>query len=433
MTSGLPGAVVIGGYVNGVGLVRSLAAGGVPVAVVRTGPEDIAHLSRYASWRDDALELGRRPETLVDLLHGRARDWSGWALFPTNDDALEVLSRAYDRLSGAYRLTIPPWEIVRRVLDKELTYKAAREVGVATPACYGPASLEALGEREHEYPILVKPSEGHVFYRQFGRKLFLARNPTELRSAVERVEAAGVRCQLFDYVPGSDRDVYEHQLYVDERGEPAGEFTVRKLRQSPPFFGSSRAARPGDTTALHEPSVELLRRLEWRGIAEVTYKLDRRRDRFVLIEVNGRSFLTNGLARRAGINYGMQAYGEHVLGERRTGIQPNGWRGTWLHLHADLLYTLRWHRQERLALREFGRSYAGPKTYAVWSGRDPKPFLAEWRQTVRKVARMATRPEEREEVAGRVQWPWLPGEEPSAGSGGGRGRTGDSGRPSEAG
>jgi predicted ATP-grasp superfamily ATP-dependent carboligase len=379
--------------------------------VVRTSPEDIAHLSRHASSRDDALELGRRPETLVDLLEGRARDWSGWALFPTNDDALEVLGRNHERLSGAYRLTIPPWEIVRRVLDKELTYEAAREVGVETPACYGPASLADLGEREYAYPVLVKPSESHVFYRHFRRKLFLARGPAELRSAVEQVEAAGIRCQLFDYVPGSDGDVWEHQLYMDERGEPAGEFTVRKLRQSPPFFGTSRAARPGDATALHEPSVELLRRLEWRGIAEVTYKLDRRMDRFVLIEVNGRSFLTNNLAWRAGINYGMQAYGEHVLGERRTGIEPNGWQGTWLHLHADLLYTLRWYRQERLPWREFRRSYAGPKTYAVWSRRDPRPFLAEWGHTVRKAARMAIRPEEREEIAGRVQWPSLPGED----------------------
>lgn len=414
MTSGRPGAVVIGGYANGIGLVRSLAAGGVPVAVVRTGPEDIAHLSRYAQSYHDALESAYRPEALLDLLHTRAREWSGWALFPTNDDALETLGRAHDRLSATYRLTIPPWETVRRVLDKEPTYRAAREVGVATPVCYGPASLEGLGDREHEYPLLVKPSEGHVFYRHFGRKLFLARNAAELRTAVERVEAAGVRCQLFDYVPGSDREVYEFQLYVDERGDPAGEFTVHKLRQSPPFFGSSRAARPCEETALREPSVELLRHLEWRGIAEVTYKRDRRQDRFVLIEVNGRSFLTNSLARRAGINYGMQAYGERVLGDRRTGIHPNGWKGTWLHLHADLLYTLRWHRQERLALRAFARSYLGPKTYAVWSRRDPRPFLAEWGQTARKAARMVTRPEDREEVAGRVQWPW-PDDEARAG------------------
>lgn len=410
MTSGRPGAVVVGGSANGVGLVRSLAAGGVPVAVVRTSPEDIAHLSRCACSSHEALELDRRPEVLIDLLEGRAREWGGWALFPSNDDALEVLSRAHDRLSRIYRLTMPSWDVTRRVLDKELTYEAAREVGLETPACYGPATLAGIGERGYEYPLLVKPSVGHVFYRRFGRKLFLARDPAELRSAVERVEAAGIRCQLFEYVPGSDHDVYEYQLYMDGREDPRGEFAVRKLRQSPPFFGSSRAARPSAAPALHEPSVELLRRLEWRGIAEVTYKLDRRRDRFVLIEVNGRSFLTNGLARRAGINFGMLAYGERVLGERQVCVEPNGWHGTWLHLHADLLYSLLWHRQERLELREFRQSYAGPKTYAVWSRHDPKPFLAEWGRTARKAARAVLSRRERQEVTSRVQWPWPPGE-----------------------
>jgi len=40
------GAIVIGGYVNGLGLVRALAARGIPAAVVSTRPYDVAHLSR---------------------------------------------------------------------------------------------------------------------------------------------------------------------------------------------------------------------------------------------------------------------------------------------------------------------------------------------------------------------------------------------------
>jgi hypothetical protein len=44
-----PGAVVIGGHINGLGLVRALAAHGVPTAVVTTSPFDIADRSRCVS------------------------------------------------------------------------------------------------------------------------------------------------------------------------------------------------------------------------------------------------------------------------------------------------------------------------------------------------------------------------------------------------
>lgn len=36
------GAIVVGGYVNGLGIVRALAARGIPVAVVTTQPFDVA-------------------------------------------------------------------------------------------------------------------------------------------------------------------------------------------------------------------------------------------------------------------------------------------------------------------------------------------------------------------------------------------------------
>jgi len=405
MTSRFPGAVVLGGYANGVSLVRSLAAGGVPVAVVRTRRADMAHLSRFVAEHHELVDSGSRSDALLDLLESKAADWRGWALFPTNDDVLEVLSRYHDRLSLAYRLTFPPWEIARRVLRKELTHEAAREIGIATPACYGESSRAKLREMEFRYPLLVKPSEGHVFSRHFGKKLFLARNRDELQSAVARVEAEGVRCQLLDYVPGPDRHHVHYQLYVDRQGEPSGDFALRKLRQSPPYFGVARAAIPASVPELRERTVELLRELGWWGMASVAYKLDSRSGRYRFMEVNGRCFLSHGLARRAGINFPLLGYAEAVLDERPSGVEQNGWQGTWLHLHADLLYTARWFRSEGLDWAAFRRSYTGPKTYAVWSGYDPLPFLAEWSWTARKVARMPFRRDAREEVAGRVQWP----------------------------
>ena len=68
-----PGAVVIGGYANGVSALRSLAREGVRTAVVLTKPHDIAHHSRYAHEAHRVHDLHRRPDGLLDLLRGSAR------------------------------------------------------------------------------------------------------------------------------------------------------------------------------------------------------------------------------------------------------------------------------------------------------------------------------------------------------------------------
>ncbi len=62
---------------------------------------------------------------------------------------------------------------------------------------------------------------------------------------------------------------------------------------------------------------------------------------------------------------------------RRAEAQPTSWRGAWIHLQADVLASVRYRRIERLGLGEWLAPYRGPKTYAVWSLRDPRPFAAQ--------------------------------------------------------
>ncbi len=396
------GAIVVGGYVSGVGVVRELARAGVPVDVVLTLPQDIAHYSNFAREHHWLLELPERPESLIELLEARARAWRGWTIVPTNDHAVAALAHHRDWLERNYAVTVPPWEVTRRIIDKQQTHRAARAVGVATPRSFGPATREIVQNTELEFPVLVKPNEGHVFATRFGKKLFLARNREELTRAIERAQDAGLGCEVVELVPGPDNLFYDYQIYICRNGQPIGEFCLRKLRLSPPHFGVTRACETADPTELREPSLELLRRLEWRGPASVCYKQDPRDGIFRLIEVNGRCVLPHGLARRAGINYALMGYSEAVHGTLE-GHTPNGWRGFWIHLHSDLLYSAVCLRSEGLDWRDFRRSYLGPKTFPVWSRRDPVPFFAEWAHTVRKAPRTILDRRSRSEVLGRVQ------------------------------
>ena len=372
------GAVIVGGYVNGLGLVRALAARGIPTAVISTKPYDIAQHSRWTSSHDTALDIEERPQGLAELLRRRASDWPGWGLFPANDGALAALAQHHDVLSSTYRVIAPPMDVARYVLDKALMLDAARAVGMDVPHCYGSAVAATAARPELRFPVVVKPTVGYRFFSRFGCKLFVARDRAALTQCIARLVEAEMAGQVFDVIPGADSQIYAYGTYVDTRGEPCAGLTVRKLRQSPPSFGVARVAEiTADHPSLREATIELLRRIGFRGMAVAEFKLDPRDGRFRFLEINGRSVIYNGLLRRAGLDLAGLAWSDHMCG-RAEPARPNGWPGVWIHLHADVLYSLLCRRHDRVAFSDFAAPYRRPKVYAVWSAADPRPFITQW-------------------------------------------------------
>jgi D-aspartate ligase len=381
-----PGAIVIGGYANGVSAIRGLAQSGVRTAVILTEPHDIAHHSRYAHEWHRVQDLPQRPDGLIELLQRQAQRWRGWAVIPGNDYALTALAAHREMLSRWYRVTVPEQEIVRRVVDKGETHRLAREVGVDVPRSYGLASDIDPGRTDISYPVVVKPLESALFWATFGKKLIVARTQAELLAAVAQMRHAGIAAQVFDLVPGADGRFFNYTVYMDRHSRPVAEFSFRKLRKAPPFYGVARAAQVADLPQLREPTIALLQRIGWQGMASAEYKLDPRDGRYRLMEINGRCFLTHGLATRCGVNYPHLAWREHALGET-VSAQANGWQGVWLHMHSDLLYTALQKRDADWSWGDFLSSYRGPWVDAVYSPGDPMPFLAQWAGTLRKAVR----------------------------------------------
>ncbi len=395
-----PGAVIIGGYANAVSALRGLAREGVRTAVVLTADHDIAQHSRYAHEAHRVHYLNRRPDGLLELLDAQRWRWRNWALLPTNDYAVAAIAQHRDHLSRTYRVTVPDREVAGRVLDKAITYQFARSVGVDVPTSYGPASRVTAARLDLVFPLVVKPLQSARFWEVFGKKLLVVRDRAELMQAVDRVEESGMDAEVLDLVPGGDTQVCNYTVYLDRWGNPAAEFALRKLRKAPRFFGVGRAATPANLPQLRERTIELLRRIGWRGIASVEYKLDPRDGRHRLMEINGRCFLVHGLPTRCGVNYPLLAWREHVLRET-VSAEPNGWNGVWTHMHADLLYTMVEDRAPDWSWRDFIGSYTGPWVDAVWSSKDPLPFLAQCAGTFRKAAHGVRDPEVRDEVRNR--------------------------------
>jgi len=396
---------VIGGYINGLGVARALAALGIHTSVVRTAAFDIAHHSRAVASHDAALDVATRPESLLELLERRASDWSGAALFPACDEALSVLSRHRERLSADYRVLAPPWDVARHVLDKALLLQAARATGIRAPHYYGVANAATAALPGIRFPVIVKPFVSCEFQARFATKLFVAYDRPELERCVSRVAGAECACGVFDLVPGDDAQIYAYGTYVDTRGEPRAGVTIRKLRQSPPHFGVARVAElTDDQPGLREATIELLRQIGYHGIAVAEFKRDPRTGAFQFLEVNGRSTIYNGLLRRGGVDLSALAWADQVDGEPISAAS-NGWPGVWVNLHADLLYSALGRRLDPLSFSEFLAPYARPVTHAVWAARDPGPFLALWSRTLREGVATLARGADSPRLADRTRCP----------------------------
>lgn len=380
------GAIVIGGYINGLGVIRALAAQRIPIAVIVTKPYDLAQHSRWVSSATALLDLDENPAGLLNLLEQRAREWSGWALVPTTDGALAALAHYRDRLAATYRVIAPPAEVADYFLDKSRMLDAAQAVGVDLPLCYGPADSATAARVDLRFPVVVKPRVGYRFMAQFGVKLFVAHDHEDLRRAVEQLQQVGLDGHVFDLIPGPDSQIIAYCTYIDQTGEPRAGLTIRKMRQSPPLFGVARAAHlVEDDTRVREATVAILQRMGFRGMAAAEFKIDPRDGRIRFLEVNGRSVIYNALLRKGGLDLAGMAWSEHVHGSVPAQAR-SGWPGCWVNVHADLLYSVLYRRQAPVSLREFLAAYRRPIVEAIWSPSDPLPFLTQWTRSARQAA-----------------------------------------------
>jgi D-aspartate ligase len=374
-------AIVVGGFVNGLGLARALFALGRRVIVITTQPFDMAQYSVCVSEHYHVADSDGQPDRLAGFLRQHAKEWSGAAVFPTNDETLTCMSLFHEELAPWFRLIIPPLESMPYILEKTRMAEAARNVGMVLPISYGPAVESVMSHPSLKYPVVVKPVKACELATKTGRKVIVACNISELAECIRMLANEEVAAEVYDLVPGPDSQIYAYCVYLDKHGNPLAECTVRKLRQSPPFFGIARVAELNPNIGLlREQSIELLRRIRFRGIGVAEFKLDQRDGSFRFFEINGRSVTYNSLLRQAKMDIAQLALADFVEGSAKP-VQTELWPGVWIHLHADVLRSLQNWRVEQLGLGEYIRPYGRKKTFAVWSSKDPKPFFRQWSRT----------------------------------------------------
>ena len=148
----IPGAVVIGGDYQGLGIVRSLGRKGIPICIL-DDEYSISRYSRYATYGIRVPDLRNENNVVETLVYlGRQLNLRGWVLFPTRDELVATLSRHKAALSEVFRVPTPAWETVKWVWNKRNTYRLAHELKMPIPESWFPDTLSDLDEITTPFP-----------------------------------------------------------------------------------------------------------------------------------------------------------------------------------------------------------------------------------------------------------------------------------------
>ena len=372
------GAVVLGGDFQALGLIRSLAEKKIPVFLV-DHERSISRYSRFVKRRvrnDSLLDDNNFSNFLIEL--AKENDLDKWVIFPNNDESVKLLAKNRNELSNWYVVSVPQWEVIKKIYYKEKVSSIAEKIGIPTPKLYRGKTLNDYLKQELEFPIVLKPSYKKNFFLKAKKKAVRVNSKdefiTEFKNMATLIDSSEIIVQ--EMILGGPKNLYSYGIVFCD-GKVLGGMAAKRLRQHPMDFGHATTyAVSVNEPKLRELACKLLTEIGYNGIAEVEFMKDEKDGLFKFIEINGRVWGWHTLAKAAGLNLPYIIY-QHLIGEK---IDESEFMENvkWIRFITDIPTVFKEIINRRLALKDYFNSFRGKKEFAVFSLKDPLPFLIEY-------------------------------------------------------
>lgn len=371
------GALVIGGDYQGLGIARSLGRHGIPVYVL-DDQYCISRFSRYATRVikvDDLLDEQKTVDAVLEV--GRRFNLRDWVLFPTRDETVAAFSRNRAELAQFFRLTTGNWTSVEWAWDKKKTYELAETLGIPFPRTFNVSNANELASLYSRLPLAIKPAIKENFFYATGVKAWRANSVTELHQYYDRAtrQIRPDEILIQEIIPGDGREQFSYCAFF-RRGEPFSTLTARRTRQHPREFGrASTCVETVEVPVIEELSQRFLRAINFHGLVEIEFKRDPRDGEYKLLDVNARTWGYHGIGSACGVDFPYLAFADQMGWRTEQTRAPAGIG--WVRLLTDVPTAISDFAHGSLSLSAYLRSLRATRVDAVFSWRDPLPFLAE--------------------------------------------------------
>jgi predicted ATP-grasp superfamily ATP-dependent carboligase len=376
-----PPAVLVGlDSLQGLQTARILAGRQIPVIALARDPH---HYGCRTNVCQQIIHTDTESEQLIRTLEKLGPTLPQKAvLFPCEDANVLLVSRHRERLTPWYHMALPAPGTVEMLLDKASFYRFAQEHGFPVPRSFHVHSRAEVEQAAQEltFPCILKPpmSATPEWEHNTSLKAFKVGDAAELLAIYERFRRWSASFVVQEWIDGPETNHYTCNCYFSANAEPLVTFTTQKIRQWPPRTGQACLGVECRNEAVRAETVRFFQQLNFHGLAYLEMKQDSRTGRYFIIEPNiGRPTGRSATAEASGVELLYTMYCE-ALGrplppnrqQRYTGVK-------WIYLRQDFQAALYHWRQGTLTLAEWWRSWQGLKADALFSWRDPAPFIAD--------------------------------------------------------
>ena len=369
--------VIFGGHIQALGLARQVKAKGIDVVIVTDDGCSVARYSRAVN-RTIIAPIGNWSLVIGDLeLPNR-----GTMLFPTNDEAVEMLCERYEEYKERFALGVPEPKVIELFNDKRSAYRFAEASGVHCPKCWYPDTMEEVEalSKELPYPVVVKPAVMYSFHATFGKKAFRCDDAASLKATYTRIAAKGYPLETLvvqEFLDGGAKNLYSCGVMASE-GEIIVSMQANRIRQNPMDFGNSTTyAISCFVPQIQEQTEALLRMTNYSGVGEVEWMWDAKAQQYKFLEINTRAWKWHTISNQLGFSFIgalIDWFDENkfeILNHKFEIDTPVAWveRLTdWTVITKEIMHG-------RMTLKEVCASYKIKHESAVWSWRDPMPGI----------------------------------------------------------
>lgn len=364
---------------TGLQTARIFAARGIEVIGVATKPRHPCARTR-ACTRVVTTEPGSEG-VVASLLTISTEVGERPVLIPCTDLAVLGIARHAAELTKRFHVAVPPLGVVETLMDKGRFALFADRHGLPIPETYvvhSHADIRSVSARIG-FPCVLKPTvKGVEWDRRVSAKAFLTESRQALLEAYHSHVAWADSFVVQRWIEGDDTQHHTVDAYVGRDGQPLVTFSSRKIRQWPPVIGQACLSVECRNDAVKATALDLLSKAGHIGQGYVETKWDARSQRHLIIEANvGRPTGRSAAAEAAGVELLMTLYCD-LLGRPLPVERAQRFRGTkWIHIRRDVQACAVLLARDRIRLRDVIRSWRGRFTCALFSTRDPVPFLAD--------------------------------------------------------
>ena len=296
--------VIFGGHIQALGLARQVKAKGLEVVLIVEDKYQVARFSRAVSKTYVCATIEEQLKMIDELELPN----KGTMLFPTNDEAVEMLCGRYDQYKERFALGVPEPRVIELFNDKRRAYRFAEASGVHCPKCWYPDTMEEVEalSKELPYPVVVKPAVMYSFHATFGKKAFRCDDATILKATYMRIAAKKYPLETLvvqEFLDGGAKNLYSCGVMA-AGGEIVVSMQANRIRQNPMDFGNSTTyAISCFVPQIQEQTEALLRMVGYSGVGEVEWMWDAKSATYKFLEINTRAWKWHTISNQLGFSF----------------------------------------------------------------------------------------------------------------------------------